>query len=91
MKSLKDILGERPAEKGVYSKYEFQAFGYELARTLGDLRHKALYIKLAKEEPRERLIGALDFVKDSKARSKAKLFMWKLASLRAVESPKVKI
>lgn len=83
MRSIKKILSERDPEKGKYVKHEFQAFGYELARTLNDLKHKSLYIKLAKEEDRKLLEKARDFVKGaSNVDDKGKLFMWKLTQLR---------
>jgi hypothetical protein len=55
-----------------------------LAVELGDLEHKALYIKLAKETPRAILEKARYFVKDAKARNRGKLFMWKLGELKKV-------
>ncbi len=83
MKSLKDILDKKEIESQPnYVTKEFQAFGCRIAEELDDLKHKALYIKLAKEEPRARLEKAMEFVKSSKPRSKAKLFMWKLKKLR---------
>jgi len=82
MKSLKQILDERTGFSGRFSKHEFQVFGYQLALNLGDLAHKSLYIRLAKEEDRILLEKALGFVKDSKAKSKAKLFMWAVKQLR---------
>lgn len=65
-----------------YVSKEFQQYGYELAEELGDMGHKALYIKLAKETPRTLLENAKSFVKDSGARSKGRLFMWKLKQLK---------
>lgn len=68
--------------KGYVTK-EFQDFGYRLAVSLDDLPHKALYIKMAKNEDRGLLERALSFVSDAhSARSKAKLFMWKLGELK---------
>lgn len=81
MKPLRDILKETKIGSK-YAKHEFQNFGLRLAKELGDLKHKSLYIKLAKEEKRELLEEALAFVKDSKAKSKARLFMWKLKKVR---------
>jgi hypothetical protein len=49
---------------------------------LGDPEHRALYIKLAKETDRALLEKARYFVKDANARSKPRLFMWKLRELR---------
>lgn len=62
---------------------EFQVYGVYLAETLDDTKHYSLYIKLAKEYPRGDLEQVLNFVKDARfARSKAKMFMWKLKQLR---------
>jgi hypothetical protein len=69
-------------EEVKYVSKEFQQYGYELAEELGDMAHKALYIKLAKETPRVILENARSFVKDSGARSKGRLFMWKLKELK---------
>ena len=82
MENIKEIINKRDWSKGRFSKHEFQVFGYHLADALGDLKHKALYIKLAKSESRGRLEEALGFVKSSQARSRPKLFMWKLKQLR---------
>lgn len=66
---------------------EFQAYGYELAKKLGDLRNKGLYIKLAKELPRGILEEAYSFVADYRdARSKGRLFMFKLEELKNVRT-----
>ena len=81
MKSIKEILEGRGTQKR-YITREFQHYGYRLAEGLDDLGHKSLYIKLAKEVERELLQKAWDFVKDSRAKSKGKLFMWKLKKLR---------
>jgi hypothetical protein len=70
-----------------YVSVEFQDFGYRLAVSLDDLAHKALYIKMAKNEDRGLLERALSFVSDaSSARSKARLFMWKLRQLKDEQS-----
>ena len=83
MLPIKDILANKKIKNGpVYSKHEFQAFGLKLADDLGDLKHKTLYIKLAKEENRVLLEQALEFVKARSAKSKAKLFMWKVGELK---------
>lgn len=81
VKSIKEILESRKSQKR-YITREFQDYGYRLAESLNDLKHKSLYIKLAKEEERDLLQKAWDFVKDSRAKSRAKLFMWKLNRLR---------
>jgi hypothetical protein len=74
-----DILKKFRRDEDKYISREFQKYGYDLAKELGDLKHKALYIKLAKETPRALLEEARNFVKDAgKVRSRARLFMWRL-------------
>lgn len=85
MQTIGDILKKFNPLEDKYITREFQAYGIYLSETLGDYKHKALYIRLAKTIPRAILEKALAFVKDSKAKSKAKLFMWKLAKLRRGE------
>lgn len=84
-KSMEQILldYEVDEEGDNYISREFQDYGYRLAMELDDEEHKGLYIKLAKEEDRALLERARSFVKDADhARSKARLFMWKLKKLR---------
>lgn len=76
-------------DKGGYITKEFQDFGYRLALELNDMKHKSLYMRLAKKENRAILERALSFVADAAtAKSKAKLFMWKLQQLRKEETSK---
>lgn len=85
MKKLSDILASRNpiSDKGKYISREFQDYGLRIAHTLGDMKNKSLYIKLAKTTPRKLIEQALTFVKDANnVRSKAKLFMWKLQELK---------
>ncbi len=87
MKSIKELLEKRDWDKGKHIKYEWQEFGYRLAVELKDLKHRSLYMKLAKNEDRKLLQKALDFTKDYKEKAvsksgRAKLFMWKLKNLR---------
>ena len=83
IQSVKDILKSFDHLKNKYISREFQDYGYRLAEELGDLDHKALYIKLAKETPRKLLEEAHNFVKDANSvRSRARLFMWKLEELK---------
>lgn len=66
-----------------YVSREFQKYGYDLAQELNDAKSISLYIKLAKDTPRGLLETARSFVKDaSNARSKGRLFMWKLKQLK---------
>jgi len=83
--SMTDLLARHQVpEKNKYVSREFQAFGCHLANQLGDQKHVSLYIKLAKNTPRGLLERALSFVSDANnARSKPKLFMWKLGQLKA--------
>ena len=88
IKSAKDILLSKDflEEKEKSLKYitkEFQDFGYRLAVKLNDMKHKALYIKLAKEEDRNLLNTAASYADDyPKARNKGRVFMWKLKNLK---------
>jgi len=68
-----------------YVKQEFQAYGLELAKELGDWKNKSLYLRLAKTTPREILEKARYFVKDQTKgtiKTPYKLFMWKLKELK---------
>lgn len=80
--SLGDILKKFNPIKDKYISTEFQKYGYDLALEFGDLEHKSLYIKMAKEVPRPILEKAKFFVKDAKARNRARLFMWKVRELK---------
>ncbi len=80
--SIQQILLKFNPVEDKYISREFQSYGIYLAETLGDYKHKSLYIRLAKTMPRSVLEKALTFVKDAKAHSKAKLFMWKMKQLR---------
>lgn len=80
MKRIGDILKRFNPLEDKYISREFQSYGIYLAEQLGDLAHKSLYIKLAKELPRVVLEEALNFVKGAggSVRSRARLFMWRL-------------
>jgi hypothetical protein len=81
--NISDLLKRYEQKSDKYVSQEFQQYGWELAQELGDLSHKALYIKLAKTTSRVHLEAARSFVKDaSNARSKGRLFMWKLSELK---------
>jgi len=47
--SISDVLKRFDKKEDKYISREFQKYGYDLAKSLGDLKHKSLYIKLAKE------------------------------------------
>lgn len=81
--SIGDILKKFDKKEDKYISFEFQKYGYELAKELGDLKNKSLYIKFAKETPRGLLEAAKNFVKDAtNVKSRPRLFMWKLQELR---------
>ncbi len=83
---IQDLFSKyEPKQSKGYISQEFQDFGYRLAVELNDLKHKSLYIKMAKDEQRGILEKALSFVKDSNARSKPRLFMWKVKDLKKQE------
>jgi hypothetical protein len=75
-------------EKPGYISKEFQDFGYRLALELDDMSHKSLYMRMAKRENRAILERALSFVSDSTAKSKARLFMWKVKQLKEEKKEK---
>ncbi len=84
MKSISKIIAEtkfRDRPKNI--SHEFQMYGVYLAESLQDTKHYSLYIKLAKELDRKILEEALNFTKGyTSAKSKAKVFMWKLQQLK---------
>lgn len=89
MQKVGDVLKKFKIEDDKYISREFQQYGYDLASELGDLKHKALYIKLAKENSRGHLEAARSFVKDAyNVKSKGRLFMWKLKELKKMQKAK---
>lgn len=84
MKKIVNLLkSSQTAQRHTNNSTEFQEYGVYLADSLSDPKHYALYIKYAKELPRAILEEALSYVKDyPNAKSKAKLFMWKLKQLK---------
>ena len=89
MKKISDALKKVAATKRPKNiSTEFQSYGVYLADELGDPKHYSLYIKLAKTLPRNILDEALSYVKDyPSARSKPRLFMWKIKNLRHPITP----
>lgn len=79
---VSDILKKFNPTEDKFISREFQQFGIYLAEQLNDYKHKALYIKLAKTTHRSILEKSLSFVKDSNAKNKGALFMWKLKQLK---------
>lgn len=81
---LSDLLGKyKLDDTDKYVSREFQKYAYDLAVELDDLAHKSLYMRLAKNTPRGLMEKARSFVKDaSNAKSKGRLYMWKLKQLK---------
>ena len=71
---------DEPKQKRI--SREFQDYAYRLALDLSDTAHVPIYMRIVKNNPREIVERARAFVIDSNARSKAKLFMWKLKQLK---------
>lgn len=81
--SLFDLIKDKAmGDTNKYVSQEFQDFGYRLAVELDDVDHKSLYMRMAKTVDRKILEAARTFVIDSNARSKARLFMWKVRMLK---------
>lgn len=91
MKSISKILEETKGMKRPKNiSREFQQYGVFLAEALGDLQHYSLYMKLAKEVDRKLLEEALNYTKGYlTARSKARVFMWKLEQLKRERAPNI--
>lgn len=83
MQTIGDILTRFNPLEDKYISREFQAYGYYLTEELSDFKHKAIYMKLAKQMPRALLEKALSYVKDAGVKRKGALFMWKLKQLGA--------
>ncbi len=85
MEKLSDLLKARtagPVKPDRRNSYEYQAYGNRLAEEFGDLKHRALYIKLAKFENRVLLEKAREAAIASDVLNKGKIFMWKLTELK---------
>ncbi len=87
MKSISRVIEETKGVKRPTNLHtEFQHYGVFVADELGDTKHYSLYIKLCKEVDRNLINQALNYAKGyTSARSKPKVFMWKLAELRSTQ------
>ncbi|MBI3379946.1 hypothetical protein HY029_04280 [Candidatus Gottesmanbacteria bacterium] len=83
MQKVGDVLVKFNPLEDKYISREFQSYGYYLSETLNDLKHRGIYMRLAKTMPRALLEKALSYVKDAKVTRKGALFMWKLKELGA--------
>lgn len=90
MQKVGDILTRFNPLEDKYISREFQAYGYYLSEELNDLKHRSIYMKLAKTMHRALLEKALSYVKDANVRRKGALFMWKLKQLGAWDKIKDK-
>jgi len=89
MQSIGDILEKKSVTSDHRNKYEFQAYGNRLAEEFSDPKHRSLYIKLAKEEDRNLLELAREYVMGAeKVTQKGRLFMWKLSELKKARKEK---
>ncbi len=91
MQSIGNLISKKfnPQDTDKYVSQEFQKYAYDLAKELDDLPHKSLYMRLTKNTPRGLMESARSFVKDaSNAKSKGRLYMWKLKQLK--DSAKLK-
>jgi hypothetical protein len=90
MKSISQALKENKEVKRPTNLYtEFQQYGVYLSEQLADPKHCALYIKLAKTLDRGLLEEALTYTKGyTTAKSKGKVFMWKLKELKSEKKAK---
>lgn len=83
MQKVGYILKGFKSDEDKYISQEFQKYGYELAKELGDLKNKSLYIKLAKDTSRGFLEAARNFIKDAyQVKNRPALFLWKLKQLK---------
>lgn len=81
MSKYKEVIDKRQK----YVKNEYQAYGLELAKELGDWKNRSIYMRLAKNTDRKILDQARYFVKDqtpNTIKTPYKLFMWKLKQIR---------
>lgn len=77
------LLQKFDLDKKKYISQEWQDYAYRLAMFLDDLRHKSLYMRLAKTTPRAMLEEAKNFITDAyEVKNKARLFMWKLKEIK---------
>ena len=68
--------------KHKYVTTEYQVYGLRLAGKLGDKKRATMYIKWAKEKPRDILEMAYSFAIDyPNAKDRSRIFMWKVKEL----------
>lgn len=83
MNELSELIKSKKIIRNPRNTYEYQAYGNKLAEDLNDLPHRALYIRMAKNEDRNLMEMARIYVmSQEKATTKGKLFMWKMKQLK---------
>lgn len=88
---LNEILSkyELDTDKQRRISREWQDYAYRLAIELDDKTHVPIYMRMCKTVPRAMMEEARTFVKGAtNAKSKGRLFMWKVKQLREVEKLK---
>jgi len=88
LEKFKETLEKRQK----YVKMEYQAYGLELAKELGDWKNRSIYIRLAKNTDRKIIEQARYFVKDQNLgtiKTPYRLFMWKLKQLKDAQKENV--
>jgi hypothetical protein len=79
-------LNKRNLVSRVYRPYQF--IGLEIAMLLNDLKHKSLYIKLAKDHDKDYLLQLAKSVAEKKAiANKGAYFMTVLSNSKTNENP----
>jgi hypothetical protein len=82
-------LRERSKKSRVYKKH--QMTGLMLSEMLGDEKHKALYIKLAREHGHDKLVGIAGNIRDNmNVKNKGAYFMRVLFGRKSKTKPKEK-
>lgn len=88
-KSYRALLAQRAAKKRI--NHQFQLIGLEIAVILGDLAHKSLYMKYAKEYGSDRMLAlAKDVAERRDVDHKAAYFMRVLENMRNDEEIKIR-
>jgi len=83
MQNISNLLKNKKITRDYRNSYEYQAYGNNLAQQLNDIKHRALYIKMSKNEDRNILENARVFVISQKhITDKGKLFMWKVKKIK---------
>jgi len=89
VEDIADIIRQKNVKSDPRNRHEYQAYGNRLSEEFADPKHRALYIKLAKDEDRNLLEQAREYVmRSERATTKGKLFMWKLTELRKAKEAK---